>query len=247
MEIRRLLLFVLIGFLAQMIDGTLGMAYGVSSRTFLKVFAGLPSALASAVVHASEVPTTLISGISHWRLKNVDKSKLLHLTIPGIIGGVLGAWFLSGTGDKFEKFINCYLILMGLIILRRAFQNKHEEKNIGNSIYPLGFAGGFFDAAGGGGWGPIVTSTMVAMGSDVKKTIGTVNVAEFLVTVAETTTFAVLIKDVFSYTYMILGMIIGGVIAAPLAARLCKKMPTKPLMAMVGVLIIVLNIYNLFS
>ena len=136
---------------------------------------------------------------------------------------------------------------MGLIILRRAFQDKHEEKNIGNSIYPLGFAGGFFDAAGGGGWGPIVTSTMVAMGSDVKKTIGTVNVAEFLVTVAETTTFAVLIKDIYSYTYMILGMIIGGVIAAPLAARLCKKMPTKPLMAMVGLLIIALNLYSLFS
>lgn len=230
-----------------MIDGTLGMAYGVSSRTFLKSFVGLPSALASAVVHASELPTTLISGISHWRLKNVDKSKLLHLTIPGIIGGILGAWFLSGTGDRFEKFINCYLILMGAIILRKAFQKESKERNIGNAIYPLGLAGGFFDAAGGGGWGPIVTSTMVAMGSDVKKTIGTVNTAEFLVTAAEITTFSILIKDIYSYTYMILAMIIGGVIAAPLAARLCKKIPARPLMAIVGCLIIALNIYNLFT
>lgn len=247
MEIKKFVMFVIIGFLAQMIDGTLGMAYGVSSRTFLKSFVGLPSALASAVVHASELPTTLISGISHWRLKNVDKSKLLHLTIPGIIGGILGAWFLSGTGDRFEKFINCYLILMGAIILRKAFQKESKERNIGNAIYPLGLAGGFFDAAGGGGWGPIVTSTMVAMGSDVKKTIGTVNTAEFLVTAAEITTFSILIKDIYSYTYMILAMIIGGVIAAPLAARLCKKIPARPLMAIVGCLIIALNIYNLFT
>ena len=245
MELNRFILFIVIGFLAQMIDGTLGMAYGVSSRTFLKSFAGLPSALASAIVHVSEVPTTLVSGIAHLRMKNVDKKMLLHLTIPGIIGGILGAWFLSGTGDRFEKYINCYLILMGLVILRKAFQDKHIERNIGNAIYPLGLAGGFFDAAGGGGWGPIVTSTMVAMGSDVKKTIGTVNTAEFLVTIAETTTFAVLIKDVFSYTYMILAMIIGGVIAAPFAARLCKKIPARPLMALVGILIIALNIYNL--
>ena len=246
MNIYRFLLFVIIGFLAQMIDGTLGMAYGVSSRTFLKLFGGLPSALASAVVHASEVPTTLVSGISHWRLKNVDKTKLLHLAIPGVVGGILGAWFLSGTGDQFEKIINYYLIFMGLVILGRAFTTI-EEKNMGKVIYPLGFAGGFFDAAGGGGWGPIVTSSMVAMGNDVKKTIGTVNIAEFFVTVAETTTFVVLVNDLFSYTYMILAMIIGGIIAAPLAARLCKKMPTRPLMVIVGLLIIVLNIYSLLS
>ena len=246
MDFKQFLLFVIIGFLAQMIDGTLGMAYGVSSRTFLKVFGGLPSALASAIVHVSEVPATLVSGISHLRMNNVNKKQLVSLTIPGIIGGILGAWFLSGTGDRFEKIINCYLILMGMIIIKKAFDNKKQEKNLGKFIYPLGLAGGFFDAAGGGGWGPIVTSTMVALGSDVKKTIGTVNTAEFLVTVAETTTFAILIKDIFSYTYMIMAMIIGGVIGAPIAARLCKKLPTKPLMIAVGSLIILLNIYNLF-
>lgn len=240
-------MFIVIGFLAQMIDGTLGMAYGVSSRTFLKTVAGLPSALASAVVHASEVPTTLVSGISHWKLKNVDFNRLKQLVIPGILGGIIGAWFLSGTGDKLEPFIDIYLIIMGIIILIKAIRQGGRKINLDRIIYPLGFAGGFFDAAGGGGWGPIVTSTMTAAGDDVKKSIGTVNTAEFLVTVAETTTFVVLIQDFMSYSGIILAMIIGGVIAAPLAAYLCIKLPTRPLMAAVGILIISLNIWNLIS
>ena len=247
MDIKTFLIFLLVGFLAQMIDGTLGMAYGVSGRTFLKSFLGLPSPLISAIIHAAELPVTLISGISHWRLNNVDKQKLIHLAIPGVIGGILGAWFLSGAGERFEQYINIYLILMGIIIILKAFQTNHKERKIGNIIYPLGFIGGFFDAAGGGGWGPIVTSTMIAMTGDVKKTIGSVNAAEFLVTAFEITTFSIFIKDIFSYSYMILAMILGGMIAAPLAASLCKKIPSKPLMFVVGLLIIALNIYNLFS
>ncbi len=241
----RFLLYVLIGFAAQMIDGTLGMAYGVSCRTFLKTVAGLPSALASAVVHVAEVPTTLASGLSHLRLKNVDKPLLLRLLIPGILGGVLGAWFLSSVGDTLEPFIDAYLIVMGVIILRKAFHSVQKERHIGNGVYPLGFAGGFLDATGGGGWGPVVTSTMVAVGHDVKKTIGTVNTAEFLVTLAETTAFAVLLSDFTSYWQTILGLIAGGVCAAPLAAWFCKKIPVRPLLAIVGLLIIGLNLYNL--
>ena len=247
MELKSFLLFILIGFLAQMIDGTLGMAYGVSGRTFLKTVAGLPSALASAVIHAAEVPTTLVSGVSHFKLGNVDKNRFKKLMIPGVIGGVIGAWFLSGIGDNLEPFIDVYLIVMGIIILRKAMSKENKKVDVDKVVYPLGFAGGFFDAAGGGGWGPIVTSTMVASGNDVKKTIGTVNAAEFLVTLAETTTFAVLISDIKSYGFMIFGMIIGGVIAAPLAAYFCKKLPHKPLMAAVGILIIVLNIINFFT
>ena len=243
----KFLLFTIIGFLAQLIDGTLGMAYGVSSRTFLKTVAKVPAALASAIVHVSEVPTTLVSGVSHYKLGNVDTKLLKKLIVPGILGGVIGAWLLAGTGDKLEPFIDIYLIIMGIIILRKAFQKDNKSLNIDKAIYPLGFAGGFFDAAGGGGWGPIVTSTMVAYGNDVKKSIGTVNTAEFLVTVAETTTFMILIQDIQSYGIMILAMIIGGVIASPIAAYLCKKMPTKPLMISVGILIILLNIWSFYS
>ncbi len=234
----RFILFIIIGFAAQIIDGTLGMAYGVSCRTFLKTVAGLPSALASAVVHVAEVPTTLASGLSHIKLKNVDKSLFLHLAIPGVIGGVAGAWFLSSAGDALEPFIDAYLIIMGFVILRKAFQKHHKERHIGKGIYPLGLAGGFLDATGGGGWG-------LAVGHDVKKTIGTVNTAEFLVTLAETTTFVVLIRDFTSYWQTILGLIIGGVCAAPLAAWICKKIPVRPLLAIVGILIIALNLYSL--
>ena len=240
----RLILYILIGFAAQIIDGTLGMAYGVSCRTFLKAAAGLPPALASAVVNAAEVPTTLASGLSHWKLRNVDRGLLLRLAIPGVLGGVLGAWFLSSAGDRLEGFIDLYLVVMGAMILRKAFQREPKERHIGRGIYPLGLLGGFLDATGGGGWGPVVTSTMVAVGHDVKKTIGTVNAAEFLVTVAETTTFAVLLRDFQAYSQIILGLVAGGVAAAPLAAWICKKIPVRPLLAIVGILIIGLNLYN---
>ncbi len=247
MSLLRFLLFCFIGFSAQIIDGTLGMAYGVSCRTFLKTVAGLPSALASAVVHVAEVPTTLASGLSHLKLRNVDLKLFLPLAIPGVIGGILGAWFLSSVGDALEPAIDAYLIVMGFIILRKAFQKQRKERHIGKAVYPLGFAGGFLDATGGGGWGPVVTSTMVAVGHDVKKTIGTVNAAEFLVTVAETTTFAVLLRDFTAYWQIILGLIVGGVCAAPLAAWICKKIPVRPLLAVVGGLIIALNLYNLIG
>lgn len=240
----RFILFIIIGFAAQIIDGTLGMAYGVSCRTFLKTVAGLPSALASAVVHVAEVPTTLASGLSHIKLRNVDKSLFLHLAIPGVIGGVIGAWFLSSIGDALEPFIDAYLIVMGFVILRKALQKNHKERHIGKGIYPLGLAGGFLDATGGGGWGPVVTSTMLAVGHDVKKTIGTVNTVEFFVTLAETTTFLVLLHDFTAYLQPVLGLIIGGVCAAPIAAWICKKIPVRPLLAIVGILIIVLNLYS---
>lgn len=245
MNILRFFLYVIIGFAAQIIDGTLGMAYGVSCRSFLRSVAGLPSAMASAVVHVAEVPTTLASGLSHWKLRNVDKSLLWKLALPGVAGGALGAWVLSSIGDTLEPVIDVYLIFMGVVILRKAFQKEHKERRMGAGIYPLGLAGGFLDATGGGGWGPVVTSTMVAVGHDVKKTIGTVNTAEFLVTVAETTAFAVLLRDFAAYSTVILGLIVGGVAASPLAAWLCKKLPVRPLLAIVGSVIIALNLYNL--
>ena len=240
-----ILIYILIGFAAQMIDGSLGMGYGVSGRTFLRTFAGIPTALCSALIHIAEIPSSLVSGISHFRIGNVDRTLLLRMILPGAAGGILGAWFVTEIGDRLEVAIDIYLIIMGLLILRRALRRTDARRSIGGGIYPLGFAGGFLDAVGGGGWGPVVTSSMVAAGEDVKRTIGTVNAAEFIVTIAETTTFAVMIRDIGSYGTIIAGLVIGGVIAAPIAARLCRRLPEKPLMVAVGILIIVLNIYNL--
>ena len=242
------LLNVAIGFAAQMIDGTLGMAYGVSCRTFLKTAAGLPAAMVSAVVHCSEVFTTLASGISHLKLKNVAMKFLWKLMIPGVVGGVLGAWFLSSIGDVLEPFIDGYLVIMGVVIFLKVFKKARKEpRRLGWLLYPLGLIGGFLDATGGGGWGPVVTSTMLATDHDAKKTIGTVNTAEFVVTVAETTTFVTLISNIASYWPIILGVALGGVAAAPLAAWVCKKAPVKPLLGVVGVLIIGLNVYNFLT
>lgn len=243
----KLIIYILIGFMAQMIDGSLGMAYGVSCRTFLRTVAKLPSPVASAVIHIAEIPSSLVSGISHYKIGNVDKKLLPKLLIPGVIGGVLGAWILVDLGDRIAAVIDIYLIVMGIIILRKAARFGHRGSLPGKLISPLGFAGGFLDAVGGGGWGPVVTSTMVAAGDDVKKTIGTVNAAEFLVTIAETTTFAIFISDFSGYGYIIMGLIIGGVVAAPIAAKLCSIIPERVLMAIVGVLIIVLNILNLLK
>lgn len=240
-------IYILIGFAAQMIDGSLGMGYGVSGRTFLRTFAGLPTALCSALIHIAEIPSSLVSGISHFRIGNVDRELLLKLILPGAAGGIIGAWFITEIGDRLEVAVDIYLIIMGLLILRRALRKIDSKRRIGGGVYPLGFAGGFLDAVGGGGWGPVVTSSMVAAGEDVKRTIGTVNAAEFIVTIAETTTFAIMIRDLGSYGTIIAGLVIGGVIAAPIAARLCKRLPERPLMIAVGILIIVLNIYNCFS
>ena len=240
------LLYVLIGFLAQCIDGTLGMAYGVSCRTFLKSVGGLPSAMASAVVHCAEMFTTLVSGISHLKLKNVMHDMLWRLIIPGVAGGALGAWFLSDIGDLLEPFIDVYLIVMGAVIFSKLFRRGPKQpRHLGWRIWPLGFFGGFLDATGGGGWGPVVTSTLLASDQDVKKSIGTVNTAEFLVTVAETTTFIALMDDMRSFWPVIAGVALGGVIAAPFAAWLCRKVPVKPLLGFIGVLIMALNVYNL--
>lgn len=215
--------YILLGFAAEMIDGTMGMAYGVSSNTFLRT-AGVPSAISSACVHVSEIFTTLVSGISHLTLKNVHRGLFFRLLIPGILGGAIGAYLLV----KFESpvidiVIDCYLIVMGFVILSKFFRKNVKEREFGNSAIPLGFVGGFSDALGGGGWGPVVTSTLIAAGHDTRKTIGTVNTAEFFVTVAETTTFVAMLGDFRSYTTIILGLIIGGVAAAPIGAYLCKK------------------------
>ncbi len=240
-----ILVFILIGFFAQMVDGTLGMAYGVTSTTFL-LSAGLPPAAASATVHTAELFTTAVSGLSHLRIGNVDKTLFGRLVIPGVVGGVVGAYVLTEVpGDKIKPFMAGYLLLMGIVILYKAFRRKMQEQELDKTVVPLGLAGGFFDAIGGGGWGPIVTSTLIARGVSPRMTVGSVNTAEFFVTVAESAVFIVAIG--LSYWTAILGLIVGGVIAAPIAAYLCTKIPPKLFMVFIGLLITVLSFRTLWS
>lgn len=244
MEEINFLLIVLIGFLAQMIDGALGMAYGVSSTTFLTTV-GIPAKVASASVHTAEVFTTLVSGISHWKMKNVDWTVFQKLVIPGVIGGALGAYALiSFPGDLISPFVTVYLLVMGVVVLLRGIRGVTRTLLKGKQLIPLGLVGGFFDAVGGGGWGPIVTSTMAASGHPPRYVIGSVNTAEFFVTLVQTLTFTVFL-GIGQYWQYIVGLAIGGVIAAPLAAYVCKKVPEKKLLVVIGILIVVLNMRNL--
>lgn len=243
-----ILLYVLVGFVAQMIDGALGMAYGVSSNTFL-LSIGIPPAAASASVHMAEVVTTGISGYSHWKLGNVDWKLVKRLLIPGVLGGVAGAYILTSIdGNIIKPWIAAYLLFMGGLIIYKAFTmtpRKKPDEYHGPRISWLGVLGGFCDAIGGGGWGPVVTSTLVAQGKFPRTTIGSVNFSEFFVTLAQSIVF-VFTLNLAEYWQIILGLLIGGGIAAPLAARMTKQLPVKTLMVMVGVLIIILSIRTIY-
>ena len=161
----RLVVFIIVGFLAQLIDGALGMAYGVSSTTFLLGF-GVPPAVASMSVHTAEMFVTLVSGLSHLKLGNVDLKLLKKLVIPGMLGGIVGAYILTSIpGDVIKPFISAYLLVMGLVILYKVFSKHYQEKKVESHLGLLAVVGGFFDAIGGGGWGPIVTTTIVARGN----------------------------------------------------------------------------------
>ncbi len=235
--------FIIVGFLAQVVDGALGMAYGTISNALL-LSVGVPPAISSASVHFAEIFTTSISGFSHLKLGNVDKSLFKKLLIPGVIGGVLGAYILTNIdGDKIKPFIGIYLLIMGIRILYKVTtMHKHSEEKITRRRHYsiLGLLGGFFDAIGGGGWGPIVTSTLVSDGKNPRKTIGSVNAAEFFVTISEVVTFFALLSQ-FNWS-VIIGLIIGGSLAAPIAALITKKIPAKVLMISLGCIITFLSV-----
>ncbi len=239
------LTFVLVGFIAQLIDGALGMAYGVSSNTFL-LSIGIPPAAASASVHMAEVVTTAISGFSHWRLGNLDRRLVLSLLIPGAAGAIVGAYILTNLpGDALKPYIAAYLLIMGVVILFKALNGKHKERRVTSHLSTLGVIGGFFDAIGGGGWGPIVTSTLVARGNNPRKTIGSVNFAEFFVTFSQSVVF-VFTLSFGEYWKIILGLLVGGAVAAPLAAFVTRRLPVRYLMLSVGILIIALSIRTIY-
>ncbi|MCS6859934.1 MAG: sulfite exporter TauE/SafE family protein [Abditibacteriales bacterium] len=237
---QNIIVFICVGFVAQVIDGALGMAYGVSATTFLLTL-GVPPAAASASVHAAEVFTTGVSGLSHIGFGNVDKYLLKKLLVPGVIGAVLGAYILTVVpGDAIKPLVAVYMIVMGLLILRKALKRDIVERRVTTKIIRLGFIGGLLDAMGGGGWGPIVSSTLIARGNNPRFTIGSVNMAEFFVAVAASATF--LLSIGLGHWKMILGLIIGGVFAAPFAAYICKKLPSRVLLMLVGGLITLLAI-----
>jgi uncharacterized protein len=236
-----LLLYSLAGFLAQMIDGMLGMGYGVSATSILLTM-GVPAAVSSASVHTAEAVVTGFSAYSHYRFGNVVWAIARRLLIPGIIGAVIGAYILSSIpGDRIKPFISAYLLVMGLLILRKGLRGPGAPKPV--QMEALGLAGGFFDAIGGGGWGPIVVGSMLARGNEPRTTIGSVNFAEFFVTVAASVTF-LLTLGVSSWR-PVAGLAIGGAIAAPIAAKLVHRVPARPLMVMVALLVIALSLRTL--
>ena len=236
--------FILAGFTAQLVDGALGMAFGVISSTLL-ISLGMPPAAASAGVHTVETFTTGTSGISHILHKNVDWKLFRRLAIPGIIGGILGAYVLSNIDATVVKpFVLAYLAAIGALLLWRARNHRHHDvppKVVG----PLGLVGGFLDAAGGGGWGPIVTSNLLAQGGDPRRIIGTVNTTEFLVTATISATF-VFTLGWAAFTAATVGLLLGGVVAAPLGARIASRVNAKLLLTAVGVLLIITSLFGIY-
>lgn len=233
-------LYLLVGLAAQLVDGALGMAYGVTSNSFL-LSLGVSPAVSSASVHFAEMFTTGASAISHFRFKNINKKLFKSLLIPGVAGSVVGAYLLSDVidGNAIKPFIAFYMLILGLIIIRKALR-KNIVKNKTKRISVLAATGGFLDSIGGGGWGPIVTSTLLGQGRDPRYTIGSVNAAEFAIAFASGITF-MLFTGIDSWQ-VVLGLITGGMIAAPFGAMLVGKIKRKPLMLIVGVLVILLSV-----
>lgn len=238
------LTFLAVGFAAQLVDGAIGMAYGLTSTTIL-LSLGVPPAVASASVHTAEVFTTGASALSHWRFGNVNFALFRRLAIPGALGGAMGAYLLTELpGDKVQPFVSAYLAIMGGVVFWKALRPHRGEARPPRHVPLLGFTGGFLDAIGGGGWGPMVASTLVGTGMKTRMAIGSTNAAEFLVT---TTISAMFILTIGLELWPIItGLVLGGVIAAPLAAYTTRALPDRPLMILVGVVIIILSLRGLF-
>ncbi len=241
-----LLPFIAVGFGAQLIDGALGMAYGVISSSLLLTL-GVPPKAASAGVHAAETFTTAVSAVSHVLHRNVDWKLFWKLLVPGIIGGVSGAYFLSNIdGNVIRPFILAYLAFIGLWLLWRGLRYPTNQVQNPRYVAPLGLVGGFLDASGGGGWGPVVTSNLLIQGSSPRHTIGTVNTVEFFLTLSISITFLVHLGWE-AFTTATVGLLIGGVFAAPLGAWVARHIPARPLLIMVGTVLTLTTGYGIFS
>jgi uncharacterized membrane protein YfcA len=243
-----IIIFILIGFAAQLVDGALGMAFGVISTTLL-VSMGVPPATASAGVHTVESFTTGISAISHVAHRNVHWRLFARIVIPGIIGGILGAYGRPQIpAESARPIVLAYLLLVRSYLLWRGAMHRHTEREP-KIVEPLGLIGGFLDAAGGGGWGPIVTSNLMVQGANPRMTVGTVNTAEFFVTVTISATF-IASMGLAAFTIATVGLLIGGVLAAPIGAFVTKKIAADRMLVMVGLVLIAtsgLGLWKLFS
>jgi len=234
--------FIVIGLAAQLVDGALGMAFGLVSSSIL-LGMGLPPAAVSASVHTAEIFTTGVSGASHAYFRNIDKRLFWRLTVSGTVGGVIGAYVLTQLpGELIRPFIYLYLLALSVLILLRSagrFVPKQEIRR----VPVLGFVAGLLDASGGGGWGPLATSTLLAGGAKARTTIGTVNAAEFVVTLAVSLTFFLSIG--IQHLEIVLGLLIGGALAAPFAAYLVKHVAERTVLTIVGVVVLCISLYHI--
>lgn len=257
---RELIIATIIGFTAQIIDGSLGMAYGITSNTFL-LSMGIPPIASSASIHTAEILTSGAEGLAHLKAGNVDRHILKYLAISGAIGAFVGAYLLSNISSDFIKpFIAIYLFIMGVLIIEKAFEKKpliikafcwvkhrlqmaHGEQ-WGYKLTPFGVIGGILDSIGGGGWGPLITLTLFFKGENLRQAIGSVTLTEFFVTAVASITLLTALK--MEYWQIILGLMIGGLLAVPVGPYITKKLPYKPLMIFVGTLVTLLSLRTLY-
>lgn len=238
------LLFVAVGFAAQIVDGAIGMAFGLISTTVLLAL-GFPPAVASASTHAAEVFITAVSGASHWRFKNIDWRLVGRLAVPGMIGGGMGAWLLSSVpGEVATPYVTAYLLVMGCWILYKALRPRvTATTELPKGIPVIGACGGFLDAIGGGGWGPIVATTLIGRGVKPRMVIGSTSLSEFFVTLTITGAFVFTIG--VELWPIIAGLILGGALAAPFAALVTAKLPDRAIMILVACVIALLSLRGL--
>lgn len=252
----KIIIFALAGFLAELVDGSLGMGYGASSASVLLTF-GVAPAIASATVHFAEILTTAAAGTSHLKFKNVHKPSVLKLAIPGSIAAFIGAFFLSNiNGDFIKPFISIFLLSLGIyIIYQFLFKNKPDEpeitgvKKISNFVLvPQAAVAGLLDSIGGGGWGPVNTPMLLSSKKiEPRYVVGTVSASEFFVTVASSIGFLIFLDWSSINWILVLSLSLGGVVAAPISAWLVKSLPVSVLAIGVGGLIIFTNVSSLAS
>lgn len=241
-----LLPFILIGFAAQLVDGAVGMAFGVIMNTLLVGVLGVPPAIASQRVHVVECFTTFTSAVSHLLHRNIDQKLFFRLLIPGMIGGVTGAYLISNIdGNVLKPFVLAYLTLIGLYLLVRGLFFPPRMREV-KYVAPLGVIGGFLDASGGGGWGPMVTSNLLIQGAEPRKVVGTVNSVEFFLTIAVSATFIwqIGLADLAGAT---LGLLIGGMCGAPFGAWAAKHLPAKWMLVLVGIVLTLTSGFGVYS
>lgn len=243
-----LLPFIAIGFVAQMVDGALGMAFGVICSTLLVSVMGVAPSRASAAVHLVETFTTGVSGISHVIAKNVDWILFRRLAIPGVIGGCTGAYLLASIDSEAARpLVMTYLTGVGIYLLYKAwrFNEASHTNDKPKHVGLLAVIGGFLDASGGGGWGPVVTSNLLLRGTDPRKTIGTVNTVEFILTLSISLTFVITI-GLEAFTKVTVGLLIGGIMAAPLGAVAVRFLRPRLLLWAVGTILTATSLFSLY-